>query len=62
MLLTFGPTSNRIDIPVTTIDDDVYEFTEAFNGILSFPGNPVPRVALSPDVTKVTILDDDGLF
>ena len=62
MLLTFGPLSSNIDIPVTIINDSVYERTEEFHGILSFPGNPVPRVILSPNATNVTILDDDGLF
>ena len=45
---------------LTIINNNVYELTETFNGILSFPGDPVPRVALSPNATEVTILDDDG--
>ena len=60
MLLTFGPTSNRSDIPVTIIDNDVYELTESLGVILSYPGDPVPRVTLSPTSTVVTILDNDG--
>ena len=60
MLLTFGPASNRIDIPVTIMNNNVYELTEKFNGVLSFPGDPVPRVTLSPNSADVTILDDDG--
>ena len=60
MLLTFGPTFTRTDIPVTIIDNNVYELAEEFNGILSFPGDPVPGVTLSPAATVVTILDDDG--
>ena len=62
MLLTFGPMSNRSEIPVTIINNNVYELTEKFNGILSFPQDPVPKVALSPkfNAMNVTILDDDG--
>ena len=60
MLLTFGPASNHSEIPVTIIDSNVYELTEKFNGIISFPGDPVDRVTLSPNSADVTILDDDG--
>ena len=59
-MLTFGPNSNRSEILVTIVDDNVYELTEKFNGVLSFPGDPVPRVTLSPNSADVTILDDDG--
>ena len=60
MLLTFDSTFNSFNISVTIINNNVYELTEAFNGILSFPGDPVPRVVLSPATTEVTIFDDDG--
>ena len=60
MLLTFGPSSRRSEIPVAIFNDNVYELTEKFDGILSLPGNPVPGVALLPDTAQVIISDDDG--
>ena len=60
MLLTFGPGNTDTTINVTIMNDDAYELTETFSASLSFDGDPVPRVTLSPDAAVATILDDDG--
>ena len=58
--LTFGPNTSSIDIPVDINNDNVFELTEMFSAALSFPGDPIPRVTLSPDSAQITIFDDDG--
>ena len=58
--LTFGPSTARIDIPVTVVDNNFYELTESFVATLSFPGDPVSRVSLSPESAQITIFDEDG--
>ena len=60
LLLTFGPTTTSIDIPVIIIDDHIYELTESLTATLSFPGDPVTRVSLSPGSAQITIFDEDG--
>ena len=60
MLLTFGPRNTSTTINVNTLNDDAYERTETFNASLSFDGDPVPTVTLSPDAAVATIVDDDG--
>ena len=60
MLLTFGPGNTATTIEVNILNDDAYELTETLNASLSFAGDPVPRVILSPDVAVTTIVDDDG--
>ena len=61
-LLTFDSATTSIDVPVTIIDDTVFELTESFIVTLSFPGAPVPGVTLDPDSAQTTILDDDGWY
>ena len=58
--LSFDSATTTFDIPVSIIDDSVYELTEYFKSALSFPGAPVPRVTLYPNSTQTAIFDDDG--
>ena len=58
--LTFGPTTSSIHIPIDLINDNIFELTEMFNAALSFSGDQIPRVTLSPDSAQITIFDDDG--
>ena len=60
MLLTFSSTNTTTTITLSIANDDVYELTETFNAALSFDGDPVPRVTLSPATAVTTIVDDDG--
>ena len=60
LLLTFNSITTVIDIPVTINDDNVYELTEMFNATISFPGDPLPRVTLSPESALISIIDEDG--
>ena len=60
MLLTFSLDIAVITITVSIANDDVYELTETFNATLSFDGDPIPRVILSPATAVTTIVDDDG--
>ena len=60
MLLTFTSSNTMTTITVSIANDDVYELTETFNVTLSFDGDPVPRVTLSPATAVTTIVDDDG--
>ena len=60
LLLTFNSITTVIDIPVTINDDNVYELTEMFSAAISFPGDPLPRVTLSPESALISIIDEDG--
>ena len=59
-MLTFGPANTLVDIPVTINDNNVYELTEMFSAAISFPGDPLPRVTLSPESALISIIDEDG--
>ena len=59
-LLTFDSVNTVIDVPVTIVDDTVFELTESFIATVSFPGDPVLGVNFSPDSPQTTIFDDDG--
>ena len=60
LLLTFGPGSTRLDVPVTIINDSVFEVTEDFSASLILVEGPADRVAVNPSRADVFILDDDG--
>ena len=60
ILLTFNLTNTLTTITVSIVNDDAYELTETFDTTLSFDGDPVPRVTLSPATAVTTIVDDDG--
>ena len=60
LLLTFDPSTSHIDVSVTLLNDSIFELTEKFSATLSFPGDPLPGVTLSPDSAQITIFDDDG--
>ena len=59
-MLTFGPANTLVDIPVTINDNNVYELTEMFSAAISFPGDPLRRVTLSPESALISIIDEDG--
>ena len=60
LLLTFNYNTTVIDIPVIINDNNVYELTEMFRTAISFPGDPLPRVTLSPESAHISITDEDG--
>ena len=45
---------------MTINDNNVYELTEMFSAAISFPGDPLPRVTLSPESALISIIDEDG--
>ena len=60
-MLQFGPGNLTFDIPLTLVDDDIFELTETLQASLSFPdGIAPPRVLNNPGLATVTIFDDDG--
>ena len=59
-LLTFDSVNTDIDVPVTIVNDTVFELTESFIATLAFPGAPPTGVILDPDSARTTIFDDDG--
>ena len=60
-MLQFGPGNFTFDIPLTLIDDDIFELTETPQASLSFPGGIVPpRMLIHPGLATITIFDDDG--
>ena len=64
VFLPFDDDNRRLMFPVTIIDDDLFESVEEFNLELRFDlfgGQTAPSgVILSPNVSNVRILDDDG--
>ena len=57
--LTFAPDESTLSIPIDIINDDIFEFDEMFNAVLSNPG-PNDRVTLGVDTADITIQDNDG--
>ena len=62
VFLPFDDDNRRLMFPVIIIDDDLFESVEEFNLELRFDlfGGTPSRVILSPNVSNVRILDDDG--
>ena len=64
VFLPFDDDNRRLMFPVTIIGDSMFEFVEEFNLELRFDlfgGQTAPSgVILSPNVSNVRILDDDG--
>lgn len=58
--LTFGPNSTTLNVSLHIIDDSIFEFTELFSALLTLSGGPIDLLAISPDVTNIEILDDEG--
>ena len=58
----FDDDNRRLMFPVTIIDDNLLESVEEFNLELRYDifGGTLSRVILSPNVSNVRILDDDG--
>ena len=62
VFLPFDDDNRRLMFPVTIINDDLFESIEEFNLELRFDlfGGTPSGVILSPNVSNVKILDDDG--
>ena len=58
--LTFDAATRSIPIDVSLLNDNVFELTESFSGLLSLPGGPINKVTLAPDSAVAEIIDDDG--
>ena len=60
-ILQFGPGNTSFTVPLTIVNDSIFELTESLQAILSFPdGGDPPLVFLDPGVANITIFDDDG--
>ena len=60
-MLQFGPGNLTFDIPLTLVDDAIFELTETLQASLSFPGGIAPpRALINPGLATVTIFDEDG--
>lgn len=53
----FNSANMEVCVEVATTEDDVFEDTEQFLGILS---DNLPRLTVDPDSATVTVRDDDG--
>ena len=63
VILTFDETNRRQSFPVVIIDDPLFELdVEDFTLELRFDpfGQPPSNVILSPNISTIEILDDDG--
>ena len=58
---TSDPSTHRQCFNVTIIDDGALEDTERFSLSLSLDGEFTVPVFVSPDVSEVEIIDNDGL-
>ncbi len=60
MPLVFAAHSDRQCVRIQIEDDDVLELTQQSFTISASPTRDASRVFISPSVTMVTILDDEG--
>ena len=61
IILNFNESSTTLEVPVTIIDDDVLENDEEFTVLLELMNAEYDgRVTLQPNVSTVTILDNDS--
>ena len=61
VILNFNKSSTTFEIPLTVIDDDVLENDEEFTVLLELVNTEYDgRVMLQPNVSTVTILDNDS--
>ena len=58
-LLTFDSSNVIHVVPLAIIDDEADENTEILSASISFPGLPLERVFLEPNITTVEIYDND---
>ena len=62
VVLTFEPNINSLDIVIPLVNDDVMEATEEFSLSLELVGGGQSSNLVSPSITNVVILDDDGVW
>ncbi len=62
MEFTLNASNRTIRVPVSLIDDDIYELTETFTAGLNFTSDVPPRTTISPNNATITILDDESMF
>ena len=60
MPFTSDPSTHRQCFNVTIIDDEALEDTENFSLNLTLAGGSTVPVVVSPDVSTVEIIDNDG--
>ena len=59
-LVTLNAESPNKDVTISIFNDEEEELTESFVVDLSFHGDPLSSVTLSPSTATVAILDNDG--
>ena len=62
VVLTFEPNINSLDIVIPLVNDDVMEATEEFSLSLELVRGGQSSNLVSPSITNVVILDDDGVW
>ena len=61
VILNFNESSTTFEVPLTIIDDDVLENDEEFTVLLELMNTEYDdRVTLQPNVSRITILDNDS--
>ncbi len=62
MEFTLNASNENIQVPVSLINDGVYELTETFSASLTFTSDVPPRTTISPNNANITIIDDESMF
>ena len=62
MEFTLNAANENIRVPVSLINDGVYELTETIPASLSFTSDVPPRTTISPNNATITIIDDESMF
>ena len=60
IILNFNESSTIFEVPLTIIDDDVLENDEEFTVLLELMDAKYGRVMLEPNVSVITIMDNDS--
>lgn len=58
-ILTFGPDSTRVEVPITIINDNIVESLEDFFSTLTLR-TPGANVVIDPDRAEIDIIDQDS--
>ncbi len=62
MEFTLTASNENIQVPVSLINDGVYELTETFSASLSFTSDVPPHTTISPNNAAITIADDESML